>query len=200
MLTDNSIHSSAEPSHLDIARTARSLIIQRDRWRKNIIGEDLRPEGFSNLSAKQKQDMAGWIKEQDHLKTIAEERTDKAIEKLPEQDRQTAKENVQKLLAGKHDKELERPQNNAPYWSNLVSSPLGQDMTGEAMRRAQAEKENPGRSSDDRSGQITFTQRTKDQVSHKDDPGGRAAHKAAIEQNIRTTPPPPPIGRDKDKD
>lgn len=200
MLADNASNHSAEPFHLDIAVAARSLIVQRDHWQSNMIGSELKYAPFRTLSAKDKQDIAQWKNEQSHLKTIAEERTDKVIQKLPEQERQEVKGDVQDVLAGGHDDLLAVRTNNRPIWSIVVSSPLGQELLSEAQARAQAEKENPGRSGEERSGQMTITQRPKDQVSPRDNANARSRHTQAVEQNIRSKFYSPSIERGQDKD
>jgi|GEM_PF-4288980 len=136
MSADDSSNRSATPGYLDIAITARSLIVQRNEWQKNWIRTAPAPD--KGLNSQDQQVFAGWQKEQDQLKPITEERTDKDIQRLPEQHRQTAKEDVQKILSGGHDMELNRTENGVPVWSQWANSPLGQELGNEARIRARA--------------------------------------------------------------
>lgn len=133
MSAENSNPDAATPAHLDIARTARALIAQRDQWQKDWIKRE--PWPLPDLPPKDKEELEKFQKEQFHLHEIAEERANATIQKLPEHERPAATEEVQKILNESHDK-WNKGENDVPPWSQHVNSPLAQELLREADMRA----------------------------------------------------------------
>ena len=91
------------------------------------------------LDEKDKQNIAQWKSEQSHLNAIGQERAEKAIQHLPEQERDAARQDVSNILNGRQDGFLTASDGRQTLKEKLVDAPLGKELAVEAATRAKAQ-------------------------------------------------------------